>query len=255
MSFERLVEKVRDNDVVLWVGAGFSLYAGMPNANKLRDLIIEHSAEEDKRYFENKNLADVASTFIDIRRGSKNELYQLLQSVIDIEPTSLMYHQLLAEIPQIDLIVTTNYDKLFEEAYGRDISTIVTDLHLPLATKRTKLYKIHGDIHMPDTMVLTNEDYTNFFRNQDKPLWNKIKTLLAEKTIIFLGYSLADQNIQYLFDNVISDIGSYIKESYLIAPDLPKHEVNRLTQKGANYINMTGEEFIEKLHDEIKKNS
>ncbi|WP_071458456.1 SIR2 family NAD-dependent protein deacylase [Bacillus massilinigeriensis] len=254
MSFERLVERVRGNDVVLWVGAGFSLYAGMPSANTLRDLIIDSCTEDEKIFFENKSLGEVANTFVELRNGSRNELHKLLQDVIDIEPTSIWSHQLIAEIPQIDLIVTTNYDKLFEEAYGRDISPIITDIHLPLATKRTKLFKIHGDINIPESIVITSSDYTDFFRNQDKPLWNKIKTLIAEKTVIFLGYSLSDQNINYLFENVISDMGSFQKEPYLIAPKLPSHTKNRLTQKGIHYIDMNGEEFTEKLHSEVKKN-
>ncbi|MFJ7185580.1 SIR2 family NAD-dependent protein deacylase [Lysinibacillus xylanilyticus] len=255
MSFERLVEKLRDNDVVLWVGAGFSLYAGMPSANTLRDLIINNCTEEEKGYFENQSLSEVASTFVDMRNGSRNELHKILQSAIDIEPKSINAHQLIADIPQINLIVTTNYDKLFEEAYGRDISPIITDSQLPLATKRTQLYKIHGDINVPESIVLTSTDYTNFFRNQNKPLWNKIKTLLAEKTIIFLGYSLSDQNIDFLFENVINDIGSFQKEPYLVAPNLPKHILNRLSQKRINYIDMTGEKFTEKIYEEVKKNS
>ncbi|UNT56875.1 SIR2 family NAD-dependent protein deacylase [Lysinibacillus capsici] len=254
MSFERVVEKVRDNDVVLWVGAGFSLYAGMPSAHTLRELIINSCSEEEKGYFNNQSLSDAAGTFVDMRNGSRNELHQILQDAIDVEPKSLWAHKLISEILQIDLIVTTNYDKLFEESYGRELSTIVSDTQLPLANKRTRLYKIHGDINVPESIVLTNSDYTNFFRNTDKPLWNKIKTLLAEKTIIFLGYSLSDQNIDFLFDNVIKDIGSFQKEPFLVAPGLPPHILNRLNQKKVNYIDMTGEVFIEKLHEEIKKN-
>ncbi|GIN20529.1 SIR2 family NAD-dependent protein deacylase [Siminovitchia fordii] len=254
MSLERVIKKIRDNDVVLWVGAGFSLYAGMPSANTLRDLIIRECSEEEKPYFENLSLAEVASTFVDMRNGSRNELHQILQSAIDIEPKSIRAHQLIADIPQIDLIVTTNYDKLFEEAYGRDISTIVSDEQLPLATKRTQLYKIHGDINRPESIILTSADYTNFFRNQDKPLWNKIKTLLSEKTIVFLGYSLSDQNIDYLFDNVISNIGNFQKQPYLVAPKIPKHVLSRLGHKKINYIDMTGEEFVKEISEGVKKN-
>ena len=255
VDLDKIVEKVRGNDVVLWVGSGFSLYSGMPSANQLREILIENASEEDKKYFENKNLSEVADTFVKLCSGSKNELYLLLQNAFDKEPVSLEYHKLLSEIPQIDLIVTTNYDKLFEEAYGRDISIIVSGKNLPLAKKRVQLYKIHGDICMPETIMLTKNEYTDFFRNQDKPLWNKIKTFLAEKTIIFLGYSLADQNIQYLLDNIANDMDVFIKESYLIAPNMPKHEVDILIQKKIKYIDMTGEKFVEELHSKVKKNS
>ena len=254
MSLERVIEKIRDNDVVLWVGAGFSLDAGLPSANTLREMIINDCSDEEKVYFENQSLSEVASTFVALRNGSRNQLHNILQKSIDITPTSLKSHQLVSEIPQIDIIITTNYDRLFEEAYGREISTIINDSQIPLATKRTQLYKIHGDIQFPESIVLTTNDYTDFFRNHNKPMWNKVKTLLAEKTIVFIGYSISDQNIDFLFENVINDLGSFQKEPYLIAPNLPRHILTRLSQKNVNYINMTGLNFIEAVHKEIKKN-
>lgn len=254
MDLKKVIKKIRENDTVLWIGAGFSLDAGMPSANTLRELIISSCTDEEKPYFENQSLSEVASTFIDLRNGSRNELHTILQEAIDIRPKTLKAHQLISEIPQIDLIVTTNYDKLFEKVYDRDISTIITDYQIPVATKRTQLYKIHGDINFPESIILTTDDYTDFFRNQNKPMWNKIKTLLAEKTIIFIGYSISDQNIDFLFENVINDLGKFQKESYLVAPKLPEHTLRKLAQKKISYINMTGVDFVEKVYEEIKKN-
>lgn len=255
MGLERLVKRIRDNDVVLWAGAGYSLYANIPSVKVLTEKIKEECSEEERQYLNNINsLSELCSVFVDMRNGSKNDLYQILNKAFRIEPESKWVHGLLTEIPQINTIVTTNYDKMFEKAYQDDLDVVVLNEQVPLISKNNVLYKIHGDLDFPKSIVITNEDYTNFFRNQDTPIWNKIKSLFAEKTIVFVGYSLADQNIDYLYDNIMSTLEGFQKESFLVAPNLPQYLINRLTKKKITYINLTGEKFTKYIHEEIKKN-
>lgn len=224
MGLERLVKRIRDNDVVLWAGAGYSLYANIPSVKVLIEKIKEECSEEERPYLNNINsLSELCSVFVDMRNGSKNELYKILNKVFKFEPESKWIHELLTEIPQINTIVTTNYDKMFEKAYQDDLDRVVLNEHVPLVSKNKVLYKIHGDLDFPNSIVITNEDYTNFFRNQDTPIWNKIKSLFAEKTIVFVGYSLADQNIDYLYDNIMGTLEGFQKESFLVAPNLPQY--------------------------------
>lgn len=254
MSIERLIQKVRDNDVVLWAGSGYSLYAGMPLVPNLKEMILEVCNEEEKKYLKEINaLHEFTSTFIDMRNGSKNDLFKILRKAYKVTPKTTWVHDLMKEIPQLSTIVTTNYDKLFEESFGNEIDVVITNDHVPLITQSRVLYKIHGDIDLPQTMVVTSKDYTDFFQNQNTPIWNKIKTLFAEKTILFVGYSLADQNIDYLFDYITSQLGGVQKEAFLIAPNLPPFTITKLNKKNITYINMTGEEFTTELHNEIKK--
>ena len=253
MNMERVIQKVRENDVVLWIGSGYSLYAGMPTVGNLKELIMGVCSEEERGYLEKiSSLHEFSSTFVNMRGGSENDLYKILRKAFKVVPKDTWVHDLLKEIPQLSTIVTTNYDKLIEGSYGNELDGVITNEHVPLITKNNVLYKIHGDIDLPQTMVVTSEDYTNFFRNQDTPLWNKIKTLFAENTIVFVGYSLADQNVDYLFENVTSQLGGIQKEAFLIAPNLPSFMIKKLTQKNIAYINMTGEEFTKTLHEEIK---
>lgn len=256
MSMERLIDKIRNNDVILWVGAGFSLYAGMPNVEKIKKAILDACTDEEKVVTEKiSDLSDRAKEFVEMRNGSKNELGQILSNLIDIDPLSLKTHTLVSEIPQINTIITTNYDTLFEEAYGsRRLTVIKKDINIPYAVNdRVHLYKIHGDIKDPDSLVITKNDYTNFFRSMNQPIWTKVKSLLAEKTILFIGYSLEDQNIDFLLDDVISSLGENLKESFLVTPNLPKHKISRLNQKKIQYINSTGEELIKEIHTQVKK--
>lgn len=256
MALSRLINSIRDNDVILWTGAGFSYYAGMPKVDKIKEAILAESTDEEKEILEGiSSLSEMSQEFVDMRNGSRHPVVSILRKLIYKEPDSLKYHKLLAEIPQIKTIVSTNYDLLFEQAYGMNLAPIVQKSNIPYATAdKVNLYKIHGDILNDDTMVITKDDYTNFFRDQDNVMWNKVKSLLAEKTIIFLGYSVSDQNIEYLVDNVLADLGPNIKESYFVSPaGAPPHKVRKLAKKNITYIPMSGEEFVETVHSEIKK--
>lgn len=256
MSVDRIIQKVRNKDVILWVGSGFSLYAGMPRVDDIKEEILGRCDEEEQKVLNQiQNLSEFCQTFVEMRSGSKHELLASLTKLIDIEPKSFKYHQLLSEVPQIDTIITTNYDKLFELAYGKgNLVPIVQSKNFPYSeNEKTKLYKIHGDIEQPDTVLITQDDYNEFFHNMNNPLWNKIKTLVAEKTILFIGFSYSDQNIDFLINSVARELGTHMKESFLLAPDMPQHRVQALAAKKIKFIQTTGQKFAEQLHSEVKK--
>lgn len=256
MTMERIIEKIRDNDVVLWIGSGFSLYAGMPRAGEIKNELLNKCDEEEKKELsEIQDLAQFCQAFVNMRSGSKNELLTVLQALIDITPKSLEYHKLLSEVPQIDTIITTNYDRLFELAYGSgNLVPIVQNTNFPyVQSEKVKLYKVHGDIYQQDSVLITQDDYNEFFHNINNPLWNKIKTLVAEKTIVFIGFSYADQNIDFLIDSVARNLGTHMKESFLLTPNMATHRQQALAARKIKFIPMTGEDFVEHLHKEIKK--
>ena len=60
------------------------------------------------------------------------------------------------------------------------------------------LVKMHGSIERPDSIVLTERDYQEFFER----LPNLVDMLLyffASRTFVFVGYSLADQNFKQMY--------------------------------------------------------
>ena len=55
---ERLFELISKEEVVLFAGAGISLYAGYPNGNELRDKFWERlSASEKQNFDKSQNLS------------------------------------------------------------------------------------------------------------------------------------------------------------------------------------------------------
>lgn len=113
-------------------------------------------------------------------------------------------------------IVTTNYDNFIEECFkNRNVGIKVNVGNVGLFSKSNdfgELYKIHGSIKDPNTICITKDDYT---KNESKlALVNaKILSNLTESPILFLGYSLKDQNIRELLLSYSDNLPFEISEA------------------------------------------
>ncbi|AYD39832.1 SIR2 family protein [Clostridium fermenticellae] len=258
-SLLRLIKKIRNEEVVLWAGAGMSIYAGVPSGGKLAEKIIGNAEEDEKDILNNKKalLQDVAEEFVQMRNGSKNELFQIVMEQVVKEYKDIHIHEMVTKIPQIRTIITTNYDRLFEQAYGNNCEVVIHNQNIPFAKNRNKvkLYKIHGDFSFPQSVMLTRSDYNNFFQSKQlEPLWDIVRAIIAQNTILFVGYSLEDQNIEVIFNQIIDKLGDFHCESFFVSPKLPLYKQKNLTKKHIQYIDMTAEELFSNIKSEIDKN-
>jgi SIR2-like domain len=112
------------------------------------------------------------------------------------------------------LVITTNYDALFEralQAVGKQPRVAVyspepeptTDFR-NATPESPVIYKLHGDIARRESLVVTDEDYIQFvLRMSDKepydPIPLSLKFFLTGSTTLFVGYSLLDYNLRLLF--------------------------------------------------------
>ena len=256
-SLERVVSAIRDYDAILWAGSGLSLYAGYPSGSELSEIILEAAkSKEDKAILERykNSLMDMSNEFSHLY--SRDKLLEILKANFDLPPSvEPSIHRLIAKIPQICSIITTNYDHLFETVYENRI-TVYTGTSFNRTVKGSiDLYKIHGDTSAPDSIVLTSTDYSQFYDRLDTILWNKIKWLLAEKTVVFVGYSLEDKNIQDVFEKIVRQITPSDKEFFIVTPTMEAHKLRHLnTICRTTHIPLTGEEFFEYIEAEIRKN-
>lgn len=255
---QKLFKLIREENVVLFIGAGFSLYTGLPSGNKLKlDLIEEFS--ELKEYLEtNSGLSKMAHDIVNLQNGSRNELNLFLKKVFNqTNYDNLDTHHKLASIPHFKDIITTNYDKTLEIALADNYNLIYKDTDLTYIDKsKTNLFKIHGTIDDVDSIIITKKDYTDLYKNNftNRLVWSHIKSLLTTKTVLYIGYSHDDDNIDIITDHIHDSLGANFKESYLICPDLKKTKIAELEGKKIKYINTTGEIFINELLDNIRDN-
>jgi hypothetical protein len=159
------------------------------------------------------NLQRVALCFE--RRFGRPRLVRELEAAVDVgkEPSPAL--RMLAEL-DFPVVVTTNYDRLFERALGAEgkqpqlevyRSDERAETNEPPITpdpRRPYFLKLHGDISTPESIVITDEDYIQFvMRMTDKepqnPVAGGLRYYFKTMTTLFIGYSLLDYNLRLLF--------------------------------------------------------
>src|SRR5690606_27637314 len=103
----------------------------------------------------------------------------------------------------IDGIITTNWDVLCEKLFP-SFTSFVGQQEVIFSELFTvgEIYKIHGSINNPNSLVLTSEDYKEF-EERNTYLAAKLLTIFIENPVIFIGYSLDDKNIQEILKSIV----------------------------------------------------
>jgi SIR2-like domain len=219
-----IAKAVRQQRCILFLGAG--VHAPPPTESAFeypaelrppigsalsRELATSCSLDDRFPTEDPSNLQRVA-LFYEIARSR----HQLVDAVTNAVQTGKQPSPVLTALSQLDfpLVITTNYDQLFENALiraGKQPRVAVytpnleatTDYRDPIA-ERPVVFKIHGDISRPETLVITDEDYIQFvlrMSNKDPydPVPLTLKYYLTGWTTLFVGYSLLDYNLRLLF--------------------------------------------------------
>lgn len=79
--------------------------------------------------------------------------------------------------------------------------------------------KIHGSSREIESIVITNEDYAQFYKRK-KYISAKLLTYFAEHPLFFFGYSINDENIKAILsdiDEIISPNNALIPNIYLVS--------------------------------------
>lgn len=124
---------------------------------------------------------------------------------IKLDSTKEEYKELVPLIKnqnKIAGIITTNYDECLEEIF-RDFDVNIGQDNMLLSNVNSafEIYKVHGCVTNPNSLVFTKADY-DYFLNKLKYLSAKLLTIFVEHPIIFIGYGMGDPNIQNLFQEI-----------------------------------------------------
>lgn len=99
-------------------------------------------------------------------------------------------------------IITTNYDCMCEMLFPEFMTYVgESDLLFSDQTFSQEIYKIHGSVSRAGSIVLTSADYAEFAQKR-KYLSAKLLTLFVEYPVIFLGYSIQDENIKSILRDI-----------------------------------------------------
>ncbi|MDG6249831.1 SIR2 family protein [Methanocalculus sp.] len=249
-ELDQLCELIRQEKVIFWVGSGFSHYAGYPTGSELSDLLGAALGEKACSL----PLQEAADRYVEAK--GRESLIDLLKECYGKEPERIETHKSLAHINRIKYIITTNYDPLFEHAYDDNIVSIAHDDELPGITDypdRTILLKIHGDLSDPESIVITSEDYRKFDR--DSIVWSKIKSLLAEYSVVFIGYSVADSNVREMLKDIYGRLESRKHPYFFIDKNVDEEKREGLNEYNLQFIEMDAATAIEYITNTVIQNA
>ena len=112
-------------------------------------------------------------------------------------------------------------------------------LSLNASTAGTLLLKLHGDMHHPNRLVVTEDDYDGFLARYPL-LATYLSNLLITKTAVLIGYSLDDPDFRQIWHVVSQRLGRTRRPAYAIAIGAKQSDISRFERRGVNVINLPG---------------
>lgn len=195
------VHDLREDNAAIFAGAGMSRSAGFVDwPELLRDIATELGLEVEKEH----DLISLAQFHVNHLKGSAKLARKILEEFSEqAEPSET--HEILAQLP-IRTYWTTNYDNLIEEALRRafriaDVKHSISQLNTTRPKRDAVVYKMHGDVTVPNEAILYKEQYERYYRTHEAFVTALSGDLIA-KTFLFIGFSFTDPNLDYVLSRL-----------------------------------------------------
>lgn len=177
--------------------------------------------------------------------------------VADAQPAPV--HLALCRLPT-DYLITTNFDFLLERAFekvGRTCHPVADEHQLAINNPYTGpvLYKMHGDMHRPDRLVLTEEDFDQYLLRN--PFFATVlASLIAQRSTVLIGYSLADPDLRQILTLIRERLGRNRRPIYALEVSPAASKVARFARRDVKMVALPGDRrnpapTLRRLFDEI----
>lgn len=237
-----LRDDIRDGRVLPFIGAGFSLNADLPNGVMPTWTALARVLGKDL-----SDGGDNDSDPVDTISAYEQEhgRLHLVSRLIDLlhinQAKPGAAHLSLVRAP-FEHILTTNFDLLLEEAFrSAGIAYFPTVEEGQLAIGSTgqsrMLIKVHGDIHHPDRMVLTEDDFDTWMRRN--PLMaTEVASLFVRRTGLLIGYSLSDPDLRHVLALLAERLGRMARPLYALVVRANASDRHRFERRGVRVVQL-----------------
>lgn len=225
------------------IGAGMSMNAEMPGSSERlpnwEELGEQVSADLPAGYSSGSPIESLSAFEHHYGRPRLIERVNLALKVGKARPGEV--HRQFCAIP-FENLVTTNVEQLLEVEYASRygaVLAVIEEQQLRLANPygAPLLVKLHGDLHHPSSLVLTEGDYDAVAN--EKPLFMTwLANQLITRTGIMIGYSLEDADFRQVLTNLKSRLGGSPPDLYVIEVGADPVRVQRYLRRGVRVINL-----------------
>ncbi|MBF2761092.1 MAG: SIR2 family protein [Ectothiorhodospiraceae bacterium AqS1] len=223
---ERFLQAHEEGRVVFFCGAGISYPAGLPNFeclakklfNNLRGDLddAQKKAMDERRY--DKAIGLLEENVVGGREGVRKEMASILEPDLR-DKSAIMTHESLLVLSKTHKentrLVTTNYDRIFEEIINKKSLSIerykAPFLPNPKKSRWNGLVYLHGLLEKSPTqrdlnrLVISSGDFGLAYL-VERWAARFLSELLRNYTICFIGYSIDDPVIGYMMDAIAVDL-------------------------------------------------
>jgi hypothetical protein CLOSPO_02616 len=233
-----LAEELEKGKLVVFVGAGVSKNSGLPD---WKELIKDYAEYRGIKEFTSKEYLTIPEEVFE-RYGSL-KYYEIAEKRFSGKYVPNSVHRILKKM-NLTYIITTNYDTLIENEI-KNLQVVSKDEDLPYTSSNKMLIKMHGDFKNKN-IVLKKSDYDNYEKNFQL-ISTLIKGLFTTNTILFIGYSYNDTNVQQIMNWIKEILKEETRKAFLVEFT----EKDDKEEENGEQINRISLKLLTKNNDEI----
>ena len=228
LSVSQIKKSIKENSLILFVGAGISANSNLPTWG---ELIQSFKKELDLPNDDSNDYLRVAQYYYDT--FGKNQYTKKIEEVFSSKGTSKPneLHTLIEKIAPKH-IITTNYDSLLEDQFESGLlkyNVVAEDKDIPYTSSERYLIKMHGDFSKKN-IVLKEDDYLDYALNFPM-VSTLIQSLIMNHTLLFVGYSLGDSTFNSIFRLIQNTFKLDAKFAYFYTPEEPSMIIREYYKK------------------------
>ena len=220
---EMLIRRIREHRCVVFAGAGLSAQAKandgarIPTWKTLLEHMIswcmEHRVQLRAEPHEFRDIIEKGRLLVvaqELQISLGQQLNSCLSDILhsgDTKPSAA--HRLLCMTDWVS-VLTSNYDALIEGAYAAESGGILPPVFSSegvnqaidcLRNDKHFVFKVHGDINIPNSIVLGNRDYSKLLY-QSPAYRSFLETIFASYTVLFIGFSGSNPDLDGIIDRL-----------------------------------------------------
>lgn len=233
---------LNEDDAVIFVGSGISVWSGLPTWRGLIDRLIvfldSMGINTDTVCFEAQkgDLLQAASYGFD--KLTTHQIGSFIREACQygIATPHEIHRKIVTLGPRC--FITTNYDDLIEQSlrlWKKDVffpppvtnRTLSETAEIIHARATNFIFKPHGDAGDIDSIILTREQYRQLLPNGERrSALEALKTLMVTRPVIYIGFSLRDPDFLYIRDMLYNTYSGGVRDHYALMADVSDAEID-----------------------------